>query len=125
MQRVQSIIYWFCVTSEISHFFCCGLPIVFSILSLLSSAGLTAAMPLGLEELHHAMHDYEIPMIMVSSAILVMGWALHYVAYRIDCRSTGCAHGPCAPKKKRSGKVLIIATILFALNLLGYITLHH
>ena len=125
MQRIQSAIYWFCFTSEISHFFCCGLPVIFSLMSLLSSAGLMATMPVGLENVHHAMHDYERPLIAVSFAILMMGWMLHYVAYRIDCRKTGCGHGPCAPKKRRSGKVLIIATILFAVNLASYAALHH
>ena len=114
-----------CVTSEISHFFCCGLPIVFSVLSLLSGLGLVASMPAGIYALHELTHAYEVPMIMMSGLIIVMGWGLHYIAYRIDCHNTGCVHGPCAPKKKRSGKVLLIATVLFTLNVIGYITLHH
>lgn len=125
MQSIQTVINWFCLTTEISHFFCCGLPILFSILSLLSSAGLVATMPAGLEHIHHLTHDYEVSIIMISGVILAMGWGLHYIAYRIDCRTTGCAHAPCAPKKRRSGKVLMIATILFALNLIGYFALHH
>ncbi len=125
MQRFQGIINWFCLTSEISHFFCCGLPVLFSVLSLLASAGLTAAMPVGLESLHETMHIYEVPMIVISAIILFLGWTLHYIAYLMDCRTTGCAHEPCAPKKKKSGKVLIIATFLFMLNLTAYILLHH
>jgi hypothetical protein len=125
MQRLQSIIYWVCITSEISHFFCCGLPIVFSILSLLSGLGLSVAMPFGLESLHHITHTYEVPMIMMAGLLLCLGWGLQYIAYRIDCRSTGCVHVPCTPKKKRSGRVLIIATVLFVLNVTGYIVLHH
>lgn len=124
MQRAQRFIYWMCVTSEISHIFCCGLPMVFSIMSLMTGLGFITVMPSGLHFLHEAMHDYEIPMIITSAMILTMGWALHYIAYRIDCRSTGCAHGPCAPKKKRSGKVLYIATGLFMLNITGYFLLH-
>jgi hypothetical protein len=127
MQRIQTAINWFCLGSEISHFFCCGLPIIFSLLGLLASAGLTAAMPVGLESLHHTMHNYERPLIFVSLGILMMGWVLHFIAYRLDCRAEGCAreHEPCAPKKRRSGKVLIIATILFALNLVAYMALHN
>jgi hypothetical protein len=113
-----------CVTSEISHIFCCGLPMVFSVMSLLSGLGFITFMPSGLYFLHEAMHAYEIPMIIMSAVILMMGWTLHYVAYRLDCRSTGCVHGPCAPKKKRSGKVLCIATGLFMLNIAGYFLLH-
>lgn len=125
MQKIQNFIYWACVTSEISHIFCCGLPMVFSILSLMSGLGLISTMPAGMEFLHHALHDYEIPMIATSGFIIMMGWALHYIAYRIDCRSTGCEHEPCGPKKKRSGKVLMIATGLFILNVSAYFFLHH
>lgn len=124
MQKIQNFIYWACVGSEISHIFCCGLPMVFSVMSLASGLGLMAAMPASLEFLHHAIHDYEIPMIMMSGLVILMGWALHYVAYRIDCRSTGCAHGPCAPKKKRSSKVLMVATGLFIFNVSGYFLIH-
>lgn len=124
MQKLQNTIYWLCAGSEVTHAFCCGIPMAFSILSLLSGMGLIASMPIGLDHLHHMMHDYELPMIATSGAIIVLGWALHYMAYRIDCRSTGCSHEPCAPKKKRSGKVLMIATILFAVNVSVYFTLH-
>lgn len=125
MQRIQNFIYWACVTSEISHVFCCGLPMVFSIISLMSGVGLVVTMPAGLAFLHEALHDYEIPMIITSLVILLMGWGLHYISYRIDCRSTGCVHEPCGPKKKSSAKLLIIATSLFILNVTGYILLHH
>lgn len=124
MQRFQGIINFVAISSEVTHFFCCGIPILFSLFSLIISLGLSASMPLGLESAHHIMHDYERSMIAVSAAILIVGWALHYVAYRIDCRSTGCSHEPCAPKKKRSGKILIIATILFVINVGSYWALH-
>lgn len=124
MQRIQNFIYWACVTSEISHFFCCGLPMVFSLMSLMSGLGMIATMPSGLLFLHEAMHDYEVPMIMISGAIMAMGWGLHYIAYRIDCHNTGCVHEPCGPKKKRSGRVLAIASVLFVLNVSGYFWLH-
>lgn len=124
MQRIQSFINWACVTSEVSHIFCCALPMVFSLLSLMSGLGLIAAMPAGMEFLHHALHDYEIPMIITSGVIILLGWVLNYVAYRIDCHNTGCAHGPCGPKKKRSAKVLIIATALFAINVTAYFLIH-
>jgi cytochrome b subunit of formate dehydrogenase len=125
MQKLQSFIYWACVTSEISHVFCCGLPMVFSVLSLLSGVGLITVMPAGLVTIHEALHAYEIPMIATSGVIILLGWALHYIAYRMDCRSTGCVHEPCKPKKKRSAKVLVVATALFVLNVSGYVLLHH
>lgn len=124
MNRFQGVINWISITSEISHFFCCGIPIIFSVLSLLSGMGIIASMPLGIGHLHDAMHDYEVPMIVMSGLIVALGWALHLVAKRMDCRSTGCGHGPCSPKKKRSSTILIVATALFALNLAGYFLLH-
>lgn len=124
MERLQGIINIVAVTSEISHFFCCGIPILFSIFSLIMSLGLSASMPMGLDHLHHIMHDYERPMMMVSAVIILLAWALHYVAYRIDCHSTGCGHGACSPKKKRSATILIVATVLFAINVSAYFAIH-
>lgn len=98
---------------------------IFSILSLMSGVGLIAAMPASLHFLHEMIHIYEIPMIITSGLIILLGWGLHYIAYRLDCRSTGCVHEPCGAKKKRSSRVLFIATLLFAVNLGGYFLLHH
>ena len=98
---------------------------VFSVLSLVTGLGLISTMPAELEFLHHIVHDYEIPMILTSGLIVLVGWMLHYIAYRMDCRATGCAHEPCGPKKKRSGKVLVIATGLFIINVGVYFFLHH
>ncbi len=124
MQRLQTFINWACVTSEISHVFCCALPTVFSLMGLMAGLGVIAAVPTEFMFIHEAMHDYEMPIIIASGLIILMGWGLHYIAYRIDCRSTGCVHEPCAPKKKRSGKVLMIATVLFLLNVTIYSLVH-
>ena len=124
MNRIQGTINWLSVTSEISHFFCCGIPIVFSLISLLANAGILAAMPVGLEAVHDVMHHYEIPLIIMSAVIITSGWVLHYVAKRIDCRNTGCAHPPCDKKKNKSSRILFIATILFVVNLMSYFVLH-
>lgn len=126
MQNLNRYISITTAASEITHLFCCGLPMVFSLLSFFSSIGLLASMPSSLEFLHEAMHDYEIPMIMVAATLISFGWILHFIAKRIDCREDGqCEHEPCAPKKKQSCKILIFATILFILNLTGYLVLHH
>lgn len=124
MNRLHSAINWMSITSEISHFFCCGIPIIFSILSLMSGMGIIASMPMGINWLHDAMHEYEVPMIIMSGFIILLGWTLHAVARRIDCHNTGCGHQPCSPKKKKSSKILMIATGLFAVNLAGYFLLH-
>jgi hypothetical protein len=126
MQKLNRFISITSVASEITHLFCCGLPMVFSLLSLLSSLGLLASTPGPLESIHHAMHDYEIPMIIFAACLISFAWGLHYISNRIDCRNEGdCAHQPCSPKKKRSNKILIFATILFILNVTGYFVFHH
>ena len=124
MSRLQNAVNLVAITSEVSHFFCCGIPIIFSLLSLLSTMGVMAAMPTGFNAIHEMMHPYEIPMIAVSAVILLLGWTLHFVAKRIDCHDTGCGHEPCEPKKNRSSKILTVASIMFALNLTGYFLLH-
>jgi len=124
MSRIQNTINWMSLTAQLSHFFCCGIPILVSLFSLAANIGLLASMPIGLEMAHDVMHDYEVPLIIMSATILFAGWGLHFVADRIDCLKTGCAHEPCGAKKKRSSKILMIATALFVVNLVSYFALH-
>jgi len=111
--------------SETMHVFCCVIPTVISIVSLLTGAvGAAALMPAGILVLHEFMHHYEVPMIIVSGGLLILGWVLQGISYRIDCHSTGCGHGPCKPKKNMSVYVLIGATILFIFNTAIYLLFH-
>lgn len=124
MQRLQTIMSSLIVLSELTHIFCCGLPSVFSGLALLSAIGITI-MPAGLSDLHDVLHNLEIPMLIFSGIMLALGWSLHGVSKKLDCRRDGmCQHEPCAPKKKHSGKVLKVATLLFVVNMAIYFGLH-
>ena len=126
MQSLNRFITVTSVASEVTHMFCCGIPMIFSVLSFLTSAGLMASMPSSLEHIHHVMHDYEIPMIAISALLITTGWVFHYISKAIDCRKDGdCSHAPCSTKKKRSSKILMLATFLFILNVTGYFLLHH
>jgi hypothetical protein len=125
MQNFNRLLAGLCITAELSHFFCCGIPLVFSLLGLLSNLGFMATMPGGLEEIHHFTHDLEMPIMIMSGMILLLGWAFHLIASQLDCRSTGCGHEPCKPKKKRSYTFLVIATVLFVLNISGFLLLDH
>ncbi|MAQ70953.1 MAG: hypothetical protein CL565_02045 [Alphaproteobacteria bacterium] len=124
MAKLQKPINAIVVLSELSHIFCCGLPALFSFLSLLSGLGVSALMPSSFETLHHFMHEWEVPMLMVSGFILVVGWVLHKISKNMDCVSDGCAHPPCGPVKKKSNKVLVFATLLYLGNLVFYTTFH-
>ncbi len=126
MQNFNRYVPFISVASEITHLFCCGLPMIFSLLSLLTSLGLMASMPASLDYLHEAMHNYEIPVIIFSGILILFGWVLHSIAQKMDCRKEGsCSHEPCAPKKKRSSKILLIATCLFIFNLTAYFVFHY
>jgi len=112
------------VLSELSHVFCCFLPSVFSIMTVLVGMGALGAMPLWFDGLHDVMHVWEVPIIGFSALILVLGWSLHFVSKRMDCHSTGCGHEPCAPKKKSTTHILKIATFLFVINVSIYGVVH-
>lgn len=124
MERIQKTIFWAVLASEFSHIFCCVLPTVVSILSLMAGLGIFSVMPSGLLALHELIHTWEVPMIITSAAILLMGWGLHVLSVKIDCHNTGCAHEPCGPKKTRSSKLLMIATALFTINVSVYMFVH-
>jgi fumarate reductase subunit D len=116
MQKLKTAVFWTVLASETGHVFCCVMPTIVTILSLLSG--------LGLISFHEFMHDWEVPIIVASALILALGWALHFVSLKLDCHDTGCHHGACAPKKVSTSKLLWIATGLFAVNLTIYLTLH-
>ncbi len=125
MNYLQNFIGWIGVSSGFVHIFCCGLPIIFSVVGLLSGVGVFVALPSGLEHLHEQMHDFEVPMLLFSGGVIVLGGLAHFIAYRLDCRSDGCCHEPCKPQKKRSMKILSLAAVLYIVNVLAYLFVHH
>ncbi len=124
IKRAQGMFSWVVVLSEVSHIFCCVLPSVFSVLTVLVGLGLIGALPVWMESLHHVMHDWEIPLIAMSGFVLVIGWSLHFISKKIDCHDTGCGHEPCDKKKDKTARILQIATLLFVINVSIYLTLH-
>lgn len=124
LDKFQNALNSVVIAAGLSHIFCCVLPAVLSLLSLLVGAGVVSSLPFGLESLHDRMHDYEMYIIAFSGAILVLGWIVDIISRRVDCHDTGCGHGPCAPKKRRSHIILIAATLLFAVNVTAYFVLH-
>lgn len=112
------------ILSEMGHVFCCVLPSIFSILSVFVSAGVISVMPPFMAVWHEAVHRWEVPIILFSGALLSFGWVLHAYSRRLDCQDTGCHHPPCAPVKKKSSKLLLVATALFTINVLVYLAIH-
>lgn len=114
---------WAVLLSESSHVFCCVFPTIFSLIGLLAGAGMVV-MPVSLIHAHEYLHQWELPMIVASGLILGLGWLTVWYSGRIDCHSTGCHHGACAPRKSRAHKVLYVATILFCINVFVYAAIH-
>ena len=124
MQKIQKGVTLAIIMAEASHVFCCVLPTVVSIVSLLSGLGLVGALPAGMLQFHNFMHEWEVPVILTSGGILALGWGLYALSRRLDCHDTGCGHGPCTPKKKSSGRLLLFATALFLVNVIVYVVFH-
>ena len=123
--KINKGLFWGIIASESIHLFCCVLPTVFSILSLLAGMGMIATMPGMIDHLHHLIHDYEIPMMVASGIILVIGWVFYLYSRQINCQTEGtCCHAPCAPKKDRTRIFMIAATMLFIINIGVYFLFH-
>lgn len=123
-KKVQGVFSWVVIASEIGHVFCCVLPTVFSVLTLLVGMGMIGVMPIWIDQFHDVMHGWEIPLMGFSGGVLLTGWAIYYVSRRMDCHDTGCCHEPCSPKKDRTKTILKIATALFVINVMIYATVH-
>ena len=125
MQRIQKALGWAILVSETSHVFCCVLPTLIGVSSLLTGLGVIGILPAGILEFHEIMHRWEIPMIALSGIILALGWGLYAISKRMDCHDTGCHHGDCAPKKDKTALILKAASVLFVVNTTIYYLFHY
>lgn len=114
------------IASQGIHLLCCVLPLVLSVFSLIGGVSLSF-LPFTGDELHHLMHDYEIPLLIFSATMLILGWGLHIYSKRLNCHDTidECHdHEPCAPRRKKTEWAMIGATILFTINFAVWLFLH-
>ena len=119
--RIQRAATTASLVAELSHIFCCGLPIFVAVVSAGSQIGLGGSFL----AFHAIMHDYEVPILIGSGLLLAFGLLLHYISFRINCRATGCAHSDCTPMKFRVGWIFTIAIVLYAANLAFYVLSGH
>lgn len=126
VEKRKKAVVWAVLLSESMHIFCCVLPTIFTVMSLMAGAGMIAVMPAFVDDLHHLVHDYEVPMIIASGFVLALGWGLHLYSKNIDCSEgqAACSHEPCGPKKDKLQLLMIAATILFAVNVIVYTVFH-
>ncbi len=114
------------ILAESTHVFCCVLPTLVTIISIMASVGAIIPIPLFLLDIHEFLHEYELPVIAFSGAVLALGWGL-YLASRVTvCEKPHCEphETVCAGKKDRTRWVLAVATALFIVNITIYFTLH-
>lgn len=124
-KRFEGHFGWAVLVSELSHVFCCVIPTLVTILSAFANLGLFVVSPDGiLMSIHNKMHSYEIPIILFSGGMVALGWAAHLFSQKVDCHDTGCGHPPCTPQKARNSRVLIVASVLFCLNIIIYFGVH-
>ena len=128
LKNIQKSLITIILVSQLGHIFCCVLPTVFSILSLLAGLGILYILPAGLENLHDMIHDYENYIMIASAILLVFGWAIYMISLKINCNEVdikqACSHEPCEPKKDRAKIILLIASALFLINVSVYLGFH-
>ncbi len=124
-KNIQKHLGWAVIMSELSHIFCCVIPTLVTILSVFANLGLFVIAPNGiLTSIHNKMHSYEIPILVFSGVMVGLGWLAHWFSSRFDCHDTGCHHPPCPTKSKNNSRILVIATILFLMNMIVYFGIH-
>ncbi|MDB5492011.1 MAG: putative rane protein [Micavibrio sp.] len=128
MQRIQKALFWSIVASESTHVFCCVLPTLVSVISLVAGMSALSFLPGFVLTIHETLHAYEVPTIFFSGLMLAIGWALQGYSKRLDCgtaEDSCCSHEPCAPRKDHTFKIMIGATALFAFNVGVYFVFHY
>jgi hypothetical protein len=114
------------ILAESTHIFCCVLPTVVTLFSILASFGVIAQAPIFMLDIHEALHAYEIPVIVFSGIMLVLGWVFYVVSRRIECQKSHCEphETVCGPQKNSARTVLILASLIFTMNIVVYTTVH-
>lgn len=124
--KLQRPLLWTVLLAESTHIFCCVLPTVITVLAVLASFGTVAQMPVFLLDIHELLHEYEVPVILFSGSVLLVGWGIYALSRQIECQKSHCEPHEtiCAPAKDHTRWVLVAATILFMINITVYVTLH-
>lgn len=126
MEKINKTIYASIIASQVMHLFCCVLPTLLGVMSVVTGVGMVAALPGFLENAHHLMHDYELPMLVTSGLALLFGWLLYAYSLKFNCvKDGGCCHDPCEPKKDKTRLFMGVATALFVVNMGVYLIAHH
>lgn len=106
-----------------AHAFCCGLPALSAIASLV--AGVGAAGSSVFHDFAHAIEQWHVHLFVFSTLMLGVAVFASVVAERRDCVTEGhCCHPPCTPAKKRSWRILGISVALYVVNCILFFLEH-
>ncbi len=120
MERIQKTSNAIVLLSAFSHFFCCVLPTISSIVGLGASFGMVSTNL----TFFKWFHEHEEQILVFSAIALTVSAIAQIISWRIDCHNSGCEHGKCTPKKKVSNKIFTIAVVLFLINLTIHLMQH-
>lgn len=100
------------IASIVPHIFCCGLPIVLSVIGLIAPES---------AHFHLIPHEWEPLLFIISGAMLVFSWYL--IARDCRCKCEHCG----GDKSHRTQKIIMsVITALFVLSiLLHFVSAHH
>jgi len=124
MQKLQTTIFYSILASELGHVFCCVIPTVLSILTLAASYGMVVTIPGFALSYHNYIHTWEHLIIAISAALLVLGWSLFALNARLQIKHDCCSQTTCNKTRHKSKIIMIIATVLFLVNVSAYFLLH-
>ena len=101
------------VLTGLSHIFCCGLPVLVSVLGVSSALGVVGVTTVWEDYLH----EWETEILVFSGIMLLVGIFLQFISYKLDCiENAGCQHEPCQPKKKTWFYILLAAVVVYLIN---------
>lgn len=103
------------------HVFCCGIPLVMSVVNMAALFGIVGGSAFHPEWFE----NIEVTVLAVAGVMLLISALLQEISRRIDCRQdVGCAHEPCDSKKSFSQRVFKISVVLYAVNLVLFLLVH-
>lgn len=121
MEFARKLSYSFLYSTALVHVFCCGIPLVMSVVSISALLGMAGGDILALSWLE----QHEALILLFSGVLLAITALLQYISYRIDCRTDGnCSHKPCDKEKRRARLVFYGATIIYAFSSIHFIIAH-
>lgn len=124
MQKIHGVLNYTVLISQLGHVFCCGVPALVSVLSLVIGFGLIGSVPGILGDLHQSVHIWEKSILIFSGSMLTFGWALDNFSRHMVHEKQGCSHKSCHTKKQKNSRILIFSSVLFAINIFLYLYAH-